>query len=168
MVWRGTPALRGGGFELPLHNNWIKREWGGCCCEAPGPLGRCNRRQQFVPMLSSTCGAGSGQFCSCFPVIPSPGDRVRRVKCQSCLTSPQACSANGAATASGAAFVLSRDLCYSTYLCTHRLSLVCAQTRDQTYNLGALGPCSNQLSYLARARLWDFCFVYFIDNFLVA
>ena len=28
MVWRETPALRGGGFELLLHYNWIKKGWG--------------------------------------------------------------------------------------------------------------------------------------------
>ena len=29
---------------------------GGCCCVAPGLLGRCNRRLQFVPMLPSASG----------------------------------------------------------------------------------------------------------------
>ena len=42
-------------------------------------------------------------------------------------------------------------ICYSTYLCTHWLILICALTRDQTCNLGASGWCSNQLSYPARA-----------------
>ena len=38
------------------------------------------------------------------------------------------------------------------FLCVHWLILVCALTRDQTHNLGELGKCSNQLSYLARAK----------------
>ena len=53
MVWRDTSAMRGWSFELLLGYNWIKK--GGCCCVAPGLLGRCNTRLQFVPMLSSAC-----------------------------------------------------------------------------------------------------------------
>ena len=41
--------------------------------------------------------------------------------------------------------------CCSTYLYIHWLLLVCALTRDWTHNLGILGWCYNQLSYLARA-----------------
>ena len=51
MVWRDTSAMRGWSFELLLGYNWIKK--GGCCCVAPGLLGRCNAQLQFVPMLSS-------------------------------------------------------------------------------------------------------------------
>ena len=40
---------------------------------------------------------------------------------------------------------------YSTYLCIHWLLLVCALTRDWIRNLGLLGWCFNQLSYLYRA-----------------
>ena len=43
-------------------------------------------------------------------------------------------------------------ICCSTYLCIHWLIPICALTRDQTHNLGVLGQCSNQLSYLARAE----------------
>ena len=35
--------------------------------------------------------------------------------------------------------------------CIHWLILICSLTRDGTWNLGILGQCSNQLSYLARA-----------------
>ena len=54
-VERETPALRGGGFELLLHYNWIKKG-GDCCRLAPGLLGRCNTRLHFVLILSSACG----------------------------------------------------------------------------------------------------------------
>ena len=56
MVWRDTPALRGGGFELLLDYNWTKNGWRGCCCVAPGLLGRYNKGLQFVPVFSSACG----------------------------------------------------------------------------------------------------------------
>ena len=39
------------------------------------------------------------------------------------------------------------------YLCIHWLIFVCALTRDLTCNLGVSGPCSNQLSYPARAEV---------------
>ena len=55
MAWRVTPVLRGGGFRLLLHYSWIKKV-GGCCCVAPGLLGRYNKGLQFVPMFSSACG----------------------------------------------------------------------------------------------------------------
>ena len=43
-----------------------------------------------------------------------------------------------------------RLVCCSTYLCIHWLILTCTLTGDQTYNLGILVQCSNQLScYLA-------------------
>ena len=41
----------------------------------------------------------------------------------------------------------------STYSCIHWLILECALTGDRTLNLGILGRCSNQLSYLAREGL---------------
>ena len=56
MEWRDIPALRGGGFELLWDYKWIKKDWGGYCCEAPGQLGCCKARLQFAPLLSSTCG----------------------------------------------------------------------------------------------------------------
>ncbi|KAF6114751.1 hypothetical protein HJG60_010685 [Phyllostomus discolor] len=45
-----------------------------------------------------------------------------------------------------------KEICCSTYLCVHWLTLVCAVTRDRTHNLGIWERCSNQLSYLARSR----------------
>ena len=39
---------------------------------------------------------------------------------------------------------------YSTSLCIRWLLLVCALTRDQTWNFGVLGQCSTQVSYPAR------------------
>ena len=39
MVWGGTPALEGGGFELLLDYNCTKRV--GCCCAALGQFVRC-------------------------------------------------------------------------------------------------------------------------------
>ena len=39
MVWRDTPALRGGSFELLLDYNWILKRWGDCCCVVPGRVG---------------------------------------------------------------------------------------------------------------------------------
>ena len=47
---------------------------GGCCCMAPGLLGHFNRWLNFVPMLFFACGCRGWEFCSCFPVISSPGD----------------------------------------------------------------------------------------------
>ena len=44
-------------------------------------------------------------------------------------------------------------ICCSTYLLIHWLILVCVLTGDETRNLGPLGQCSDQLSYLARARV---------------
>ena len=44
-------------------------------------------------------------------------------------------------------------ICCSTYLCIHLLILARTLTRDQTHNLGTLGRCSNQLSYLTRVTL---------------
>ena len=43
MVWRDTPALRGGGFELLLDYNWIKKVEGGelLLC-GPWAVGTCN------------------------------------------------------------------------------------------------------------------------------
>lgn len=41
----------------------------------------------------------------------------------------------------------------STDLCTHRLILVCALTRDWTHNRGVQRGHSNQLSYTARATI---------------
>ena len=46
-----------------------------------------------------------------------------------------------------------RRFCCSTHLCIHWSVLVCALTRDWTLNLGILGQCSNQLSYLVRASI---------------
>ena len=47
-----------------------------------------------------------------------------------------------------------RTLIYcSTYSCIHWLLLVCALTRDQTFNLGISEQCSNQLCYLASATV---------------
>ena len=43
------------------------------------------------------------------------------------------------------------SICCSTYSCTLWLTPVCTLPRDRTRNLGILGQCSNQLSYLARA-----------------
>ena len=48
------------------------------------------------------------------------------------------------------------------YWCIHRLILVCALTRDQTYNLRVLRRCSNQLSYPARDIL---IFILILDCF---
>ena len=63
MVWRDTQALRGGGFELLLDYNWIKKGGRRWCCVAPGLLGQgygLFPNYRFIPKLSSACG------CSCF------------------------------------------------------------------------------------------------------
>ena len=51
MVWRDTPALRGGGFEILLDYNQIKKGRGLFSC-GPWAVGGL----QFVPMLSSASG----------------------------------------------------------------------------------------------------------------
>ena len=57
-------------------------------------------------------------------------------------------------------------ICCYPYLCIHWLILVCALTRDQTCNLGILGQCSNQLSYLAGAiSFWKSYMVWHWDCF---
>ena len=55
MVWRDTPALRGGGFEFSLDYNWIKK---GVGVAGLWPLGCWSvvNLLQFVLMLSSACG----------------------------------------------------------------------------------------------------------------
>ena len=50
MVWRDTPALRGGGFEFSLDYNWIKKGWRVAIVWPLGCWG------EFVPVLSSACG----------------------------------------------------------------------------------------------------------------
>ena len=39
VVWRDTPALRGGGFELLLDNNWMIKAWGGPLLSGPRAVG---------------------------------------------------------------------------------------------------------------------------------
>ena len=85
MVWRDGPALRGGGFKLSLGYNWIKK--GGAIAVVWGV------DLQFVTMLSSDCGCWARLVLFLLPVISSAGDKLRRVKRQSCLTRRQACSA---------------------------------------------------------------------------
>lgn len=46
----------------------------------------------------------------------------------------------------------------STYLYIHWFFLVCALTRDRTFNLGITGWCSNQSSYRARTKSTAFWF----------
>ena len=77
MVWRDTPALRGGGFELLLDYNWIKkgaleRGFG----SAVWPLGCWGvvTRLQLLPMWSSACGCRKWFVLFFLPVISSPGD----------------------------------------------------------------------------------------------
>lgn len=44
------------------------------------------------------------------------------------------------------------SICHSTYLCSYRLSLAYALTRELTCNLGVSGQHSNRLTYPARAQ----------------
>ena len=70
-------------FELLLIYNWILKGWRVCCCVAPG-LWRALQHRRFQMMLPRlqcyllpVATERVGQlfmFCSCFPVISSPGD----------------------------------------------------------------------------------------------
>ena len=64
--------------------------------------GGCSLFQCYLPPVA----VGSGLFCSCFPVISSPGDKLRRVTWQSYSTRSLACSADGALIANGTDFIL--------------------------------------------------------------
>ena len=58
MVWRDTPALRGGNFELLLDYTWIKRRGGLLLC-GPGLLGPCNRGCSLFQCYLLPVAAGS-------------------------------------------------------------------------------------------------------------
>ena len=73
IVWRDTPVLVGGIFEHLLNYNWITKG-GGCFSVAPGLLGHCNLRLQFVPVLSSACGCREQLVLFLLPGIFSLGD----------------------------------------------------------------------------------------------
>ena len=68
MVWRDTPALEGGSFELVLGYNGIKKGWVGAVECRLGCWGIVTSRLQLVPMLPSTCG------CRERFLLSSPGD----------------------------------------------------------------------------------------------
>ena len=88
MVWRDALALRGGALSF----YWIiigLKKGGGIAVVCGG--GYCNKRLQFVPLLSSACGCRELLVLFLLPVISSPGDQLRRVKRPSCLTRSQAC-----------------------------------------------------------------------------
>ena len=109
VVWRDTPTLMGGVFELLLIYDQILKGWGVAVARPQAVGVIINRRLQFVPTLSSACGCRVWlvTFSSCLPVISSPGDQLRGVKWQSCLTRSHACLANGAPIANGTGFALS-------------------------------------------------------------
>ena len=61
------------------------------------------------------------------------------------------------------------DIFLFFYLFIHSLVapciLICDLTGDWTHNLGLSGWCSNQLSYLAKAFKYFFCFIFFLHFF---
>ena len=86
MVWRDKPALRGGGFGFLLGYNWIKKG-GGIAVVLPLGcwgviIGGCSFSQCYLLPVA----VGSWSVLFLFPVISSPGDKLRRIKWQSCLT----------------------------------------------------------------------------------
>ena len=82
-MWRDTPALRGGSFELLL-DNWIKKGEGDALC-SPWEVGASEQEAAVVPVLSSACGCRE-QLVLASSNFQSWGYKLRRVKWQSCLT----------------------------------------------------------------------------------
>ena len=74
MVWTDTPALRGGGFELLLDCNWIKKGWRVAIVWPLGCWG------EFVPVLSSACVCRERLVLFLLPEISSPGEIAQERK----------------------------------------------------------------------------------------